>query len=260
MDGGNQDDERNRSLGHRQRASADAASGLAAVARCGRGIRARVLLGGSLQGSSPRLCRELSLSTRCCPRTRTDRSRSGQSRRSWFGQAGRDRSEGGRGCATGRSIGGDRPLRPQRMARARRRVLGERGAILLAGRRYGEDLAVLWIDSHPDVGTPGSQYAGYHAMAGAVLTGHGDPEVLRLLPATLDPRRWLWSACIPGPKTIFPNIARWGIRSFRPDDLRHSTSAAARVAQGVGMLRVLPSISMSMSSIVTRSSSVWCGA
>ena len=26
--------------------------------------------------------------------------------------------------------------------------------------RYGEDLAVLWIDSHPDVGTPASHYPG----------------------------------------------------------------------------------------------------
>jgi arginase len=54
----------------------------------------------------------------------------------------------------------------------------------LAGR-YGDDLAVLWIDSHPDVGTPASHYPGYHAMAVAVLTGHGDPDVLRLLPATI---------------------------------------------------------------------------
>jgi arginase len=50
-------------------------------------------------------------------------------------------------------------------------------------KRYGDDLAVLWIDSHPNVGTPASQYPGYHAMAVAVLTGHGDPDLLRLLPA-----------------------------------------------------------------------------
>ena len=71
--------------------------------------------------------------------------------------------------------------------------------------RYGDDLAVLWIDSHPDVGTPASQYPGYHAMAVAVLTGHGDPDVLRLLPATLDPNQVaLLSVCVPGPKAISP--------------------------------------------------------
>jgi arginase len=42
-------------------------------------------------------------------------------------------------------------------------------------RRYGQDLAIIWIDSHPDIGTPRSRYPGYHAMAVAALTGHGDP-------------------------------------------------------------------------------------
>jgi arginase len=28
-------------------------------------------------------------------------------------------------------------------------------------RRYGNDLAIVWIDSHPDVGTPASQYPGF---------------------------------------------------------------------------------------------------
>ena len=52
-------------------------------------------------------------------------------------------------------------------------------------RRYGDDLAVVWIDSNPDIGTPASQYPGFHAMAVAALTGHGDPDLLDLLPATV---------------------------------------------------------------------------
>jgi len=90
-------------------------------------------------------------------------------------------------------------------------------------RRYGDDLAVLWVDSHPDVGTPASRYSGYHAMAVAVLTGHGDPEVLRLLPATLDPRRVALVGLHSWTEDDFPNAARWGIRSFRPGDLRRSS-------------------------------------
>ena len=31
--------------------------------------------------------------------------------------------------------------------------------------RYRDDLAIVWIDSHPDVGTPASEYPGFHAMA-----------------------------------------------------------------------------------------------
>jgi arginase family enzyme len=28
--------------------------------------------------------------------------------------------------------------------------------------RYGDDPAIVWIYSHPDVGTPDSEYPGYH--------------------------------------------------------------------------------------------------
>ncbi len=56
-------------------------------------------------------------------------------------------------------------------------------------QRYGEDLAIVWIDSHPDVDTNETEYAGYHAMAVSALTGHGDPDVLALLPATVPASR-----------------------------------------------------------------------
>src|SRR5690348_1898492 len=49
-------------------------------------------------------------------------------------------------------------------------------------RRYGDDLAIVWIDSHPDIGTPRSRYPGYHAMAVAALTGHGDRLLSRRRP------------------------------------------------------------------------------
>ena len=54
---------------------------------------------------------------------------------------------------------------------------------------HGDDLAVLWIDSHPDMGTGASAYPGYHAMVLSALTGHGDPDLLALLPATTTPDR-----------------------------------------------------------------------
>lgn len=72
-------------------------------------------------------------------------------------------------------------------------------------QRYEADLAVLWIDSHPDAGTPASQYAGYHAMAVAVLTGHGDPAAL---PATVDPSRVALVGLHAWTDDDFPNAAR----------------------------------------------------
>jgi arginase len=45
--------------------------------------------------------------------------------------------------------------------------------------RYGEGLAIVWIDSHPDIGTPASQYPGFHAMAVAALIGEPFREIRR---------------------------------------------------------------------------------
>jgi arginase len=90
-------------------------------------------------------------------------------------------------------------------------------------RRYGDDLAIVWIDAHPDVGTPQSEYPGYHAMAVATLTGHGDPDVQELLPATVSPDRVALVGLHSWAEDDFPNIAEWGIRSFGPDELREST-------------------------------------
>src|SRR5215472_2450088 len=104
--------------------------------------------------------------------------------------------------------------------------------------RYGDDLAVLWIDAHPDVGTPTSHYSGFHAMAVAVLTGHGDPDVHRLLPATLDSSRVALVGLHSWTEDDFPNAARWGISSFRPDELHLSSQPLLDWRKRVGCSRV----------------------
>jgi arginase len=105
-------------------------------------------------------------------------------------------------------------------------------------RRYGEDLAIVWIDAHPDVGTPKSEYPGYHAMAVATLIGHGDPDVQELLPATVSPDRVALVGLRWWPEDDFPNIAEWGIRSFSPDELRQSTRPLLDWIAATGCSRV----------------------
>ena len=40
--------------------------------------------------------------------------------------------------------------------------------------KYGGDVAMVWIDAHPDITLPGDPYPGYHAMAVTACMGHGD--------------------------------------------------------------------------------------
>ncbi len=105
-------------------------------------------------------------------------------------------------------------------------------------RRYGDDLAIVWIDAHPDVGTPQSEYPGYHAMSVATLTGHGDPEVQELLPATVSPDRVALVGLHSWTDDDFPNIAEWGIRSFGPNELRESARPLLDWLAATGCSRV----------------------
>ena len=90
--------------------------------------------------------------------------------------------------------------------------------------KYGDSLAVVWVDSHPDIGTPDSDYAGYHAMAVATLLGHGDPDIQSLLPATLPASRLALAGLHSWTDDDFPNAAKWGLATFSPQDLRESSA------------------------------------
>ncbi len=57
--------------------------------------------------------------------------------------------------------------------------------------KYNGDVAMVWIDAHPDITLPGDVYAGYHAMAAAACMGMGDRQILSELPARIDPSKVL---------------------------------------------------------------------
>ena len=91
--------------------------------------------------------------------------------------------------------------------------------------KYGDDLAIMWIDSHPDMGTGETDYPGYHAMVVSALTGHGDSELLDILPATTTADRVGLVGMHDWTDPTLPAIAEaWGLTVFAPNVLR-STSA-----------------------------------
>ncbi len=57
--------------------------------------------------------------------------------------------------------------------------------------KYQNDVAVVWIDAHPDLNYPGESHKGYHAMALAAVLGKGEADLLNRLPAQVDPARAL---------------------------------------------------------------------
>ena len=104
--------------------------------------------------------------------------------------------------------------------------------------RYGDDLAIIWIDSHPDVGTGQSEYPGYHAMAVSVLTGHGDVDVQAVLPATVTPDRLALVGLHSWSDDDYSHVAEWGLRSFSPDELRESSTALLAWLASTGCTKV----------------------
>lgn len=52
--------------------------------------------------------------------------------------------------------------------------------------KYPDDVAIIWIDAHPDLNIPYDSYSGYHAMALAACMGKGDKAIMELLPGQID--------------------------------------------------------------------------
>ena len=105
--------------------------------------------------------------------------------------------------------------------------------------KHGADLAVLWIDSHPDMGTGETVYPGYHAMVVSALTGHGDHELLEILPATTSPTRVALVGMHDWTDPSLPAIAaEWGLTVFHPDLLRSDSDQLLHWLVGTGASKV----------------------
>lgn len=105
--------------------------------------------------------------------------------------------------------------------------------------RYGDELAVLWIDSHPDMGTGANDYSGHHAMIVSALTGHGDPEILQRLPATMPAERVALVGMHDWTDPALPAAAaEWGLTVIGPDALRIDSSPVLEWLRTTGATKV----------------------
>ena len=53
-------------------------------------------------------------------------------------------------------------------------------------KKYNNDIAIIWIDAHPDITLPNDSYSGYHAMALTACMGEGDKNIMSALPSKID--------------------------------------------------------------------------
>lgn len=84
--------------------------------------------------------------------------------------------------------------------------------------RYDGDLAVLWVDAHPDVMTP-SEFQHAHAMVLGNLLGEGDADFAGLVRKPLDPANVMYAGLGQTLPMESDFIARLGLATAGPDQL-----------------------------------------
>ena len=107
----------------------------------------------------------------------------------------------------------------------------------LAGK-YPDDVAVVWIDAHPDVNLPYDEYKGYHAMALTACLGMGDEEIIGTLPGKFDTSKALivgvrsWDKGMQEQKEL-------GIKGLSPGEVADNSLAIMEWLKATGVSKVV---------------------
>lgn len=86
--------------------------------------------------------------------------------------------------------------------------------------KYHGDVAIVWVDAHPDITLPGDDYNGFHAMALTACMGMGDEDIVGQLPAKVSPA----DVCLAGLREceypyIEKRVSDLGLAHFSPVQL-----------------------------------------
>lgn len=106
-------------------------------------------------------------------------------------------------------------------------------------KKHAGDVAVLWIDAHPDITLPGDAYSGYHAMAVTSIMGKIAPTKT-ILPATIPPERILFVGLRDWERRqIVDRQKEYGIRHVGVAEMRESPKRALDWITSTGAKHVL---------------------
>lgn len=90
-------------------------------------------------------------------------------------------------------------------------------------KKYPNDVAIVWIDAHPDINLPYDEYKGYHAMALTACLGMGDEVFMQLLPGKYEASK----ALIVGLRSWDPGMQErqkdLGIKGLSPAEVADSS-------------------------------------
>lgn len=106
--------------------------------------------------------------------------------------------------------------------------------------RYPDDVAVIWIDSHPDITLPGDVYVGYHAMAVTALMGKGDAKIIGELPAKIAPQNILLVGIRNWERNeIKERQKAYGIAHLTPEDVSYGSNPVLEWLKGTRASKVV---------------------
>lgn len=116
--------------------------------------------------------------------------------------------------------------------------------------KYPNDLAIVWIDAHPDITLPGDEYNGYHAMAISHLTGVGDQAILDLLPAKVSAEKIAVAGLVEWTSDEEENFNKISISRFSAEDISHNPHKIQEWIHSTGTTKV--AIHFDVDSITSR--------
>ena len=107
-------------------------------------------------------------------------------------------------------------------------------------KKYKGDVAMIWIDAHPDLTLPGDVYPAYHAMAAAACMGIGDKQILAELPTKIAPSKVLFVGLRDWERDeVKERQVQYGIKHLSPEDVRENSKALLEWLKTCGASKVL---------------------
>lgn len=106
--------------------------------------------------------------------------------------------------------------------------------------KYNGDVAMVWIDAHPDITLPGDVYTGYHAMAVTACMGVGDRKIMDELPATISPDKILMVGIRDWEREeIKIRQQEYGIKHLSPEEVRENSNPVREWLRACGASKVV---------------------